>query len=143
MLGLATLFASLLLGSMLFFAIIVAPTIFKTLDDDEALKFARILFPKYYRWGIGASTLAAIFAIVAGSYTFILQLIILLGFLYGYQILQPKVAAAKDKWLSSDTAHDKARYKSLHKRSVIINASQILMLVIIVVTTQVLRYQQP
>ncbi len=140
--GLAALFSSILLGSMLFFAVIVAPTISRTLEE-ESLKFARNLFPKYYLWGMGVSTLAVISTMVAGSYTAILQVIILLGFVYGHQILQPKAANAKDQWLASDTAQDKAHYKSLHKRAVIIHAAQVLMLVIIVVTTQILRYQQP
>ncbi len=143
MLGLATFFSSILLGSMLFFVSIVAPSIFKSLGDDEALKFTRYVFPKYYLWGIALSTLATVLALAARSYTCILLSIIFLGFVYGRQILIPKMASAKDQWLASDTAQDKARYKSLHKRSVIINATQMVLLLIIVVATQVLHLRQP
>ena len=51
------------------------------------------------------------------------------------------ISDAKDQWLASDSPQDKSRYKSLHKRSVLINATQILILVIIVATTQVLHVQ--
>lgn len=138
MLSLATLISSLLLGSMIFFAGIVAPSAFQSLDDEDALKYTRHLFPKYYLWGIFLSVLATGLAVIARSYTCILLSIILLGFLYGRQILLPKITAAKDQWLASDSAQDKSHYKSLHKRSVIINATQIILLIIIVVTTQVL-----
>ena len=143
MLGLATFFSSILLGSMLFFAGIVAPSIFKSLDDDEALKFTRYVFPKYYLWGIALSALATALALAAGSYTCILLSIIFLGFVYGRQILMPKMTSAKDQWLASDTAQDKSRYKSLHKRSVIINATQMALLLIIVVATQIFHLRQP
>ncbi len=141
MLSLATLCSSILLGSMLFFAIVVAPSIFKSLEDDEALKFTRHVFPRYYLWGIGISALSTLLAVSARSYACILLSIVFLGFLYGRQILLPKISKAKDQWLASDSVQDKTRYKSLHKRSVIINATQIILLVIIVTAAQVLKTQ--
>lgn len=141
MLGLATFFSSILLGCMLFFTTIVAPSIFKSLDDDAALKFTRYVFPKYYLWGIAVSALAAGFALAARTYTCILLSIIFLGFVYGRQILRAKMTHAKDQWLASDSAQDKSRYKSLHKRSIIINASQMALLLIVVVT-QLLHLRQ-
>ncbi len=137
MLSLTTLFTTILLGSMLFFVAIVAPSIFKSLDAEEALKFTKNVFPKYYLWGIVVSALATVSAIIAGSYTAILLFVVLLGFAYSRQILAPKIRTAKDQWLASDSPQDKALYKSLHKQSVIINATQTFILLIIVIVTQV------
>ena len=138
MLSLTTLFASILLGSMVFFSGIVAPSIFRSMDDEKALIYTRYLFPKYYLWCIAVSALALIFSLIGKSYLAIPLGIILLGFGYGRQILLPKISEAKDQWLSSDSPHDKARYKSLHKRSVIINGFQMIFLLFIVVANQVL-----
>ena len=126
---------------MLFFAGVIAPSMHRSLAESEALSYSRAVFPKYYLWGIAMSALTTVMAISAGSYTFILLLVVLLGFLYSRQILLPKISTTKDQWLASDSAQDKTRYKLLHKRSVIINATQILILIIIVATTQVLHTQ--
>ena len=142
MLNITILLTTILLGSMVFFASIVAPSIFKTLKDNDALKFTRYLFPKYYLWCIGVCSLSLLFAVVAKSSIFIPLLIILIGFIYSRQLLTPKISEAKDQWLASDSPEDKARYKSLHKRSVIINAIQMILLLIIVVTNQVM-YPHP
>lgn len=128
----------MLLGSMLFFESIVAPSILKSLDDNAASKFTHYLFPKYYLWGIVLSVLAIILALAAQSYTCILLAIIFLGFVYGRQTLMPKIATAKDQWLANDTMQDKLRYTSLHKRNMIIKATQIVLL-LIVVTAQILH----
>jgi hypothetical protein len=138
MLSLTTLFASILLGSMVFFSGIVAPSIFRSMDDEKALIYTRYLFPKYYLWCIAVSALALLFSLIGKSYLAIPLSIILLGFGYGRQILLPKISAAKDQWLSSESPQDKAKYKSLHKRSVIINGFQMIFLLFIVVANQVL-----
>ena len=125
MLNLSTIFSTILLGIMLFFAAVVAPTIHSKLDQDHAIAFSRSLFPKYFLCGIILCVLAGGFAISAGSNSYILLLIVLIGFVYSRKVLMPKINNAKDQWLASDSAHDKARFASLHKRSVIINVTQI------------------
>lgn len=128
--------STILLGTMLFFAVIVAPSIHKSLEKEEALTFSRYLFPRYFLCGIVLSVLGIVFSVLDGSYTFILLIVILLGFVYSRQILLPKISKAKDQWATSESPQDKARYKSLHRRSVIINATQITLLAIIVIATQ-------
>ena len=39
---------SVVLGAMLFFSFVIAPTIFKVLDENYARKFIRKIFPLYY-----------------------------------------------------------------------------------------------
>lgn len=136
--SLTILLSSLLLGSMVFFAGIVAPTIFRSLGQQEAMDYTRQLFPRYYMWCIALSGVATVTAGMARSYIAILLVIVLAGFIYGRQSLMRKVSEAKDRWLDSESPQDKARYKSLHKRSVIINGFQMLALLLIVVANQVL-----
>ncbi len=138
MLSLTTLFSSILLGSMVFFTGVVAPSMFKTLDDESALNYTRYLFPKYYLWCIVVAAMALLFALLGKSYVSLPLAIILMGFIYGRQILLAKITMTKDQWLASDSPQDKARYKSLHKRSVIINGFQLILLLFIVVANQVL-----
>ncbi len=138
MLGLTTLLCAILLGSMVFFVGIVVRSIHKVLDGGKALTLARRLFPQYYLWGLGLSALATGFSIAAGTYHFILLIVVFVGFLYSRQILLPKISLAKDNWLTSESPQDKAYFKKLHKRSVMISTTQILLLIIVVVSVQVL-----
>ena len=39
---------SMILGIMLFFSFVIAPVVFTTLDDENARKFIRRIFPFYY-----------------------------------------------------------------------------------------------
>ena len=39
---------AIILGIMLFFSFVIAPVIFTTLDEDNARKFIRRIFPFYY-----------------------------------------------------------------------------------------------
>ena len=137
MLSLTAFFGSLLLGSMIFFIGIVLPSTHKTLNDEQALKYTRHIFPKFYLWGIVVSGIALGFSVAAGSTHYITLAIVLLGFAYSRQILLPKLLIAKDNWLSSENPEDKFRYKSLHKRSVLISIIQVVLLGIVVIITQI------
>ncbi len=138
LISLTILLSSLLLGSMVFFAGIVTPSIFRSLGQQEAMDHTRHLFPRYYLWCIVLSGIATLTASIAQSYIAMLLVIVLAGFIYGRQSLMKKVAEARDRWTDTDSPQDKARYKSLHKRSVIINGFQILVLLLIVFANQVL-----
>ncbi len=139
MLGLTILLCSILLGSMVFLVGVVLPSVHKVLDSGTALAFTRHLFPRYCTWGLALSLLATLISIAAGSYHYILLIVIFIGFLYSRQILLPKISAAKDNWLTSESAQDKAYFKKLHKQSVLITATQIILLIVIVVSTQIIR----
>ena len=54
-----------LAGSMLFFAIAVAPTVFRALPAEAAGGFLRRLFPVYFLWGLLVSLLCTITAVYA------------------------------------------------------------------------------
>ena len=129
--------ASLLLGSMAFFALIVAPIIHRVLDDDQAATFLRALFPRFYLWGIVLSAMTLVACLLHSPKGSALMAFVLIGFLYARQILTPKINAARDRWAESDSPTDKARFKSLHRRSVLINAAQMALLIIVILAFSV------
>ena len=129
--------AALLLGSMVFFAAIVAPAVVKTLEPDQASKFRRVVFPRYYLWGIVLSTITLIACLLHSPKGSVLMAFVLAGFVYTRQVLTPKITAARDQWNESDNPADKALFKSLHRRSVQINAAQMILLVIVIIAFSV------
>ena len=134
--SLTTLFSTLLLGSMLFFVAVVTPAVLQGMKEDHAMKYMRELFPRYYLWGAVLAAIDLLVALLSRSTLAIPMVVMLVGFIYGRQLLIPKMLAAKDRWLSSDSAGDKAAFKSLHKQSVILNSALILILIAIVIASR-------
>ena len=59
---------SILLGSMLFFVIIVSPTVFTSLSSDQASKFLRIFFPRLFLFGLILSLVTALGYYISSLY---------------------------------------------------------------------------
>ncbi len=125
--------ASLLLGSMVFFAAVVAPAVFRALEGDSAGAFLRVLFPRYYLWGMVLSLANLGVCLLHSPKGAALMALVLAGFVYARQVLVPALNAARDRWRESDSPGDKARFGALHRRSVIINVAQMAMLVVIII----------
>ena len=51
---------SMILGIMLFFSFVIAPVVFTTLDENNARKFIRRIFPFYYNVNLGISFIVLI-----------------------------------------------------------------------------------
>lgn len=118
-----------LAGSMLFFALAVAPTVFRSLPAEHAASFLRALFPRYYLWGIAvamACTLSAWFA-NAGTIVIGVCIVVLLLFVYARQFLMPAINRARDRDLAGE-ARASASFRALHLQSVLINALQLILL---------------
>ena len=111
----------LCVGGMVFFAIVVAPLVFINLDEGNAGKLIRAIFPWYYLYVIVTATIAA------GVYTFELPYasagfgLASLSALYSRQILINKINIARDAMLadSESAGHE---FDRLHKLSVRLNA---------------------
>lgn len=118
-----------LAGSMVFFAVVVAPKVFQALPPDQAGTFLRALFPNYYLWGTvvaAASTLIAVWT----SWTISLACaVVAVLFVYARQILMPKINDARDAQLRGESGAG-GRFKQLHLQSVIVNGFQLLVLVV-------------
>ena len=130
--NLIILIFGMLLGFMIFFPIVVAPSIFKNLNEKQSSLFLRSFFPKYYLFGIIISLIGIIVSypendlIIISSFVFIF-----LGFLFSRQYLTPLINKAKDE-INKNKNLSKVKFEKLHQFSVLINILQIVICIIIV-----------
>lgn len=119
-----------LIGGMLFFAIAVAPTVFRTLPAGHAGSFLRALFPRYYAWGLAVAILCTLGAIATGAASGVSAAcgLVAILFVYARQHLMPRINRARDLELDGDTDAG-LRFRWLHRQSVAINLLQLLLLV--------------
>ena len=118
--------ASAILGIMVFFSFVVAPVTFTTLNEENARKFIRKIFPFYYNVNLSLSVLAIVIYVILKSYNLNFYLILLVSVLFAISnyILMPLINKFRDQ------KKDK-NFKYSHFLSVIINFVQILLLLII------------
>ena len=63
-------------GTIIFFSAVVAPTVFKSLDEREAGVFLRSFFPKYYIFGIVLGVVSIIYLLFSPVHSHLLYSII-------------------------------------------------------------------
>ena len=123
--GITSLIA-VLLGIMLFFSFIVAPSTFRFLNEEYAKKFIRGIFPLYYLVNLGISVIALLMISYLGNFNFKFYLILsvcILFFISNF-LLMPLINKFKD--------NGKEKYfKISHFISVLINFMQIIFLTIV------------
>ncbi|MAR78110.1 MAG: hypothetical protein CMD43_04105 [Gammaproteobacteria bacterium] len=112
---------SVWIGSIIFFSSIIAPTVFKSLDEKSAGLFLRAFFPKYYVFGIIIGVLAIVIDIKSHDNLAFLLIgsMIVLSFIS--RGLIPMINNARDM---GDTGKDK--FKKLHTFSVVLNVVTLL-----------------
>ena len=59
-------------GTIIFFSAVVAPTVFKSLDEREAGVFLRAFFPKYYIFGIVLGVISIIYLLFSPVHSHLL-----------------------------------------------------------------------
>ena len=110
---------SILLGSMLFFVIIVSPTVFTSLSIDQASKFLRIIFPKLFLFGLVISLVTSLGYYISSLYIeMILALVSLILFFLNRNVLTPMINYHRDKEIEGDIK-SKKYFKLLHLISVL------------------------
>ena len=119
---------SIILGIMLFFSFIVAPVTFTTLDEKNARKFIRKIFPYYYivNFVISFSVLILFIYMKIFSLNFYLMLVITLLFALSNFLLMPLINKFRDN-------NQEKKFKFSHLISVLINFLQMVILVIILI----------
>ena len=119
---------SMILGIMLFFSFVIAPVVFTTLDENNARKFIRRIFPFYYNVNLGISFIVLITFIFLGKIgiDFYLILSITLLFATSNYLLMPLINRYRDE-------KQEKKFKYSHFISVLINFIQMICLVIILV----------
>ena len=117
---------SIILGIMLFFSFVVAPVVFTTLDEQNARKFIRRIFPYYYNVNLGISFIVLLILLFTSNFEIKFYLILVVAILFAISnyLLMPM----RNKF--RDENQDK-KFKYSHLISVIFNFIQILILIVI------------
>tara|TARA_B100001121_G_C18188459_1_gene389047 strand:- start:38 stop:436 length:399 start_codon:yes stop_codon:yes gene_type:complete len=117
---------SIILGIMLFFSFVIAPVVFTTLNEENARKFIRRIFPFYYNVNLGISLIVLLLFIFLGNFKtdFFLILAVAIMFAASNYLLMPLINKFRDE-------NNNKKFKFSHLISVIFNFIQILFLVII------------
>ena len=119
---------SMILGIMLFFSFVIAPVVFNTLDENNARKFIRRIFPFYYNVNLGISFFVLITFILLSKkgVDFYLILAITLLFAISNYLLMPLINKYRDE-------KQEKKFKYSHFLSVLINFVQMICLVFVLV----------
>lgn len=110
---------SILVGVIIFFSSVIAPTIFSSVDEKNAGLFLRAFFPKYYIFGIIIALLAIVSAILLEPTFNPLELGMILAILSMFiisRLMIPSINKARDMGESA-----KKKFDQLHLLSVILN----------------------
>ena len=119
---------SIIFGIMLFFSFVVAPVTFTALNEENARKFIRKIFPYYYTVNLAISVLVLICFIILKIFSLDFYLILSVSVLFAVSnfILMPLINKYRDEMKDE-------KFKQSHFVSVVINFVQIILLVIILI----------
>jgi hypothetical protein len=115
---------SAMIGIMLFFTVVVAPTVFKVLPVEYSSKYVRNFFPKYYAT-LGLITIVSVFTAPDGNSQLLLAICAAL-FAFTLFYLTGKINLAKDEGKSR-------LFHILHGLSVVINLFQLITFIYLVI----------
>ncbi len=121
-----------LLGSMLFFAAVVAPSVFRFVSEREVGLFLRGLFPRYYLWGMIISLVMVVISVFISIWLLMSSLLVFVLFVIARQLLMPAINRSRDLAKEGNVTA-KSQFERLHKASVMINAMQMLLLITVTI----------
>jgi len=119
---------SMILGIMLFFSFVIAPVVFTTLDEENARKFIRRIFPFYYNVNLGISLIVVIIFLFLSKLGVDFYLILGIAILFAISnyLLMPLINKYRDE------KQDK-KFKYSHFISVFINFIQMFFLLFLLI----------
>ena len=119
---------SIILGIMLFFSFVVAPVVFTTLDEENARKFIRRIFPYYYNVNLGISLLVLLILLFTRNFEIKFYLILVVAILFAISnyLLMPMINKFRDE-------NQNKKFKYLHFTSVVFNFAQIIILIFLLI----------
>ena len=119
---------AMILGIMLFFSFVIAPVVFTTLDEENARKFIRRIFPFYYNVNLAISLIVLLVFLFLSKLgiDFYLILAITILFATSNYLLMPLINKYRDE------KQDK-KFKYTHFISVTINFVQMICLVFLLI----------
>ena len=119
---------SMILGIMLFFSFVIAPVVFTTLNEENARKFIRRIFPFYYNVNLGISFIVVIIFLFLSKLGIDFYLILGIAILFAISnyLLMPLINKYRDE------KEDK-KFKYSHFISVFINFIQMFFLLFLLI----------
>ncbi len=119
---------AMILGIMLFFSFVIAPVVFTTLDEDNARKFIRRIFPFYYNVNLIISFIVLLTFLFLSKLGVDFYLILLITILFATSnyLLMPLINKYRDE------KQDK-KFKYSHFISVVINFVQMICLIFLLI----------
>ena len=119
---------AMILGIMIFFSFVVAPVVFTTLDEINARKFIRKIFPYYYNVNLGISFIVLLIYFILDNLKIDFYLILLITILFAFSnyILMPLINKYRDEKIDK-------KFKYSHSLSVVINFVQMICLVFLLI----------
>lgn len=121
--AIATLSLALLLGGMVFFAVVIAPLVFTWLPPDQSGRFIRQVFPVYYLWLLVTAAVAALALIARHPAEALAMAAVAALALWLRQALMPRINRLSDAAQAGDAAA-KPRFERAHRLSVLLNLLQ-------------------
>ena len=117
-----------ILGIMIFFSFVVAPITFTVLDEENARKFIRKIFPFYYNVNLALCIFITSIYFFQKNISINFYLILFVTFLFfvSCYILMPLINKYRDNNLDK-------KFKYLHFTSVVFNFVQIIILVFLLI----------
>ena len=113
-------FITILLGAMIFFMVVVSPSVFATLSSNASSKFLRTIFPRMFLFGFIIAVLSLIFSFISGNIlNCILLIIVAVSFIINRNYLTPKINDFRDKELEGDQKASSS-FKYMHLLSVLL-----------------------
>ena len=118
-----------LVGSLIFFSVVVAPNVFISLDQKSARKFIRSIFPKLYLYSFFISIIIALLVIYHETIYGLIFIIVSFGFLFSKIFLVKWINDVSD--VKQKTSQQIKKFKILHSLSVLIFITQIVCMTIV------------
>ena len=126
---------SMVIGFMALFVLVIAPSIFQSLEPTDAGTLLRRLFPRMFLYGMVLTLAAAGMAILGTQYILALvSLVSASGFGINAYIIAPSINRARDE-LENDENVSTRKFAWLHTVSVSIFAAQFLASIICIMMT--------
>ena len=119
---------SVVLGVMLFFSFVVAPVTFTSLNEENARKFIRKIFPYYYTVNLFISLLILSIFIILKKFSIDFYFILIISILFALSnfLLMPLINKYRDN-------KEEKKFKYTHFISVVINFIQMILLVTVLI----------
>ncbi len=115
-----------LAGGMVFFGAVIAPLVFRALEQPVSGRFIRALFPPYYRFVAISAALGAIGLAIIAPWCAVALAVMVLVTLWLWRIQMPRINRLRD-------ARDDRGFSRAHRLSVVVNQVELLISVAILV----------